>query len=86
MPNNIEEQIISNFESSLPRSTLSILLKNNIGKLNSNKPLTKYNFEIIEEPKDETTSDSETFSPTMAPQKINDRRNVVWEILFIKAF
>jgi hypothetical protein len=81
-----DAQIKSSFESNLPRLTSSILLKNSSGRLNNNKPLTRYNFEIIDEPKAVTTRDSETFSPTIAPQKISANIIVVWENLLINLF
>jgi hypothetical protein len=78
-----DAQIKRSLESSRPRLTSSIFLKNNSGSVNSNKPLTRYNFEIIDGPKVVTTRDKETFSPTIAPQKIRANIIVVWENLLI---
>jgi hypothetical protein len=77
MINSDDAQIKSSLESSLPLFTPSILLKKSTGKENRSTPLTRYNFEIMVEPNAETTSDSETFSPTIAPQKIQASKIVV---------
>jgi hypothetical protein len=75
--NSDDAQIKSSFDNNLPLSRSSIFLKKSIGNVNRSIPFTRYSFEIIVGPNVETTRESETFSPTMAPQKMNASKIVV---------